>query len=82
MRNPFQRITVMHVIALLLLMIWLQVGGAQFVAAAFNKAAYAVSSIGEPKEEPAKTSASEARWADEFAQHMYGTPAASAASAP
>lgn len=82
MKNPFQRVTVLHVIALLLLMIWLQVGGAQFTAAIFGEVVYAVSSIGKQVEKSAPMSASDAQWADEFSHHMYGATVPSAASAP
>ena len=82
MKGLLRRVNVFHVIAALLLLIWVQLGGLTSVSELLGSARYAAKSAIIDQEEPAPMSASEADWNRAFEDSMYGYGAASAASAP
>jgi len=73
-------IRVQHVIAALLLLIWLQLGGAQSALDFARDATMEIKNIGQRKEEPAPMSDSEQEWARQFESSFYAETPASAAS--
>jgi len=76
-----KRIKATHVIAVLLFLIWVELGGLGSVGSVAHDLVYAVKHIGDTEEGPAPPTEEQIKWRDEFDKARYG-PAETAPSSP